>query len=92
MRAGARQNAPEREILCADITTLDFTPGHFDAVLAFFSIIHVPVEEHRALFEKIAAWLAPGGLLLVTLPLGAWTGTGEDWQGSGAVMYWSHAG
>lgn len=87
----ARQHAPQAEIICTDMTLLDFSSGSFDAVLAFFSIIHVPLEEQPVLFRRTTRWLRPEGLLMVTLPLTAWTGIEEDWYGSGAAMFWSHA-
>ena len=57
------------------MTTLDFKPETFDAVVSFYSIIHVPREEHLALIDKIALWLKPGGSFLATWPLTAWEGT-----------------
>lgn len=88
----ARQLVPEAEFQCADITELEFPPGSFDAVVAFYSIIHVPLEEQPALFDSLASWLAPGGYLLATLGWRAWTGTEPDWRGvEGATMYWSHS-
>ena len=87
----ARQYVPQAAIQCADMTRLDYPNASFDAVLAFFSIIHVPLPEQPALFLRISDWLRPAGLFMVTIPLTAWTGTEEDWYGSGAAMYWSHA-
>ncbi|RPJ47325.1 MAG: class I SAM-dependent methyltransferase [Chloroflexi bacterium] len=87
----AQENAPTAEILSADMTALDFPPANFDAILAFFSIIHIPVEEQPLLYKRITSWLRPGGLFMVTLPLTAWTGTEDNWHDSGATMYWSHA-
>ena len=46
---------------------MDFAAGAFDAVTAFYSIMHVPRDEHRALFGRIAGWLKPGGLFLASL-------------------------
>jgi len=59
------------------------------AVVSFFAIIHVPLDEQAAIFENIHRWLRPTGYLLATVGSGAWTGTEEDWHG--APMYWSHA-
>lgn len=88
----ARELVPEATFQCADITELDFPAGSFDAVVAFFSIIHVPLDEQPALFDAIASWLTPGGYFLATLGWRAWTGTEPDWRGvEGATMYWSHA-
>ena len=36
-------------------------------------------------------WLRPGGALLATVGARAWSGREDDWLGSGAPMWWSHA-
>jgi len=87
----ARQNVPTAKFICADMCQLDFPPASFDAVAAFYSIIHIPREEHAALFQNIATWLRPGGLLVVTMGVGSNEGdTVDDWAGFGVPMYWSH--
>lgn len=88
----ARRLAPGAEFLCADMSALRFTPDQFDAVVAFYAIIHLPLAEQPGLFQAIYGWLRPGGLLMATVGSGAWTGTEDDWLGGGAAMYWSHTG
>ena len=71
------------------MTKLDFPDDSFDAVTAFYSIIHVPRQEQAELLCKIAAWLRPGGLLVVTM--GAHSTEvyfNENWLGM--PMYWSN--
>ena len=88
----ARQLVPAAEFLCADMTALDFPPHAFDAIVAFYSVIHVPLAEQPALFATLARWLKPGGYLLATVGHTAWTGTEADWLDvPGGAMYWSHA-
>ena len=88
----ARQFVPEAEFLCADMATLDFAPSSFDAIVAFYSIIHVPLEEQPMLFGRLTQWLKPHGHLLATVGHAAWTGTRPNWCGvEGATMYWSHS-
>ncbi len=84
----ARRNAPRARYVQADITSLGLRPGAFDAVVAFYSLIHVPREEQGGVFIEAAQWLRPGGVLLATLgsrDLPA--GTDDDWRG--VEMYWS---
>ncbi|HEX2183035.1 MAG TPA: class I SAM-dependent methyltransferase [Rubrobacteraceae bacterium] len=88
----ARRLVPAANFLRADMTDLDFPPESFDAVVAFYSIIHVPRAEHPALLEDVRRWLRPGGAFLATWALGAWEGEEEDWEGWGAPMRWSHYG
>lgn len=88
----ARSLVPEAEFRCEDMTESEFPSSSFDAILAIYSIIHVPVEEQRELLARIALWLKPGGRLLVTVGHEAWTGTEENWLGvPEGTMYWSHA-
>jgi ubiquinone/menaquinone biosynthesis C-methylase UbiE len=85
----ARQNVPAARFIHADMAALDMAPASFDAVAAFYSIIHLPREEHAGLLRRIAGWLRPGGLLMATMGAGAEPGDIEpDWLG--APMYWSH--
>ena len=63
----ARAKVPEATFLNADFGELDFPAQRFDAATAFYSVMHVPRDEHRALFGRIAGWLKPGGLFLASL-------------------------
>lgn len=87
----AKQLVPKAQFLCADMSEVDFAPHSFAAIVAFYSIIHVPVEEQIALFGKIRTWLQPGGYLMATVGHTAWTGTEDNWLVPGATMFWSHA-
>jgi ubiquinone/menaquinone biosynthesis C-methylase UbiE len=85
----ARANVSSATFLHADMTALEFESERFDAVVAFFSIIHVPREEQPGLLAQIARWLRPGGLFVATMGASATeNGYEEDWLG--APMYWSH--
>jgi len=87
--ARARVNVPAATILQADMTTLDLAPGSFDAVVALYSLTHVPRRMHRALLESISRWLRPGGVFLATMGAGAAPDAVEaDWLG--APMFFSH--
>ena len=83
-----RALVPGASFIRADMTSVELPRGAFDAVVSLWAIIHVPIEEQPALFDAIAGWLRPGGVLLLTVGGGAWTGTEDDWYG--APMYWSH--
>ena len=77
----ARANVPGATFVHGDFAELDFPDATFDAVTAFYSVMHVPREEHRELFARIARWLKPGGLLLASLShVGGPDSTGE-WLG-----------
>jgi SAM-dependent methyltransferase len=84
----ARANVAGAEFIYGDMTTATFPPQSFDAVAAFYSITHVPREEHAMLLQRIANWLKPGGLFIASL------GADEcaHWMGEwlGAQMFFSH--
>ena len=85
----AGRHAPRAELVLADMFELSFEPGSFDAVVAFYSLTHVPRTHHADLVGRIVDWLRPGGLILLTM--GARDDPGsvqEDWLG--VPMYFSH--
>jgi SAM-dependent methyltransferase len=83
----ARHNVPGAQFIKADMTTLELSPASFDAVTAFYSIAHVPRDQHGPLFRRIAGWLRPGGHFLAALGWSADEGTVEEWLG--AQMFFS---
>ena len=85
----ARRNAPGARLVRADMVDLAFAHWSFDAVVAFWTLIHVPREAHASLLARIRTWLRPGGLFAGTL------GRGDNPADLvpdfyGAPMYWSH--
>jgi hypothetical protein len=83
---------PTARFICADICEVSFPAETFAAIVSFYAIIHIPLEEHPGLFEKMALWLCPGGYLLAIVGHDAWTGTDDAYLGvEGGRMCWSHA-
>jgi SAM-dependent methyltransferase len=85
----ARANVPSATFVQADVATLDLAQASLDAVVAFYSLTHVPRAEHAALFGRVRSWLRPGGLFLASL--GVEDGPDEiepDWLG--VDMFFSH--
>lgn len=85
----ARALVPAATFVHADLTEVELPAASFDAVVSFYAIIHVPLEEQPAVFDRIARWLKPGGIVCASLGYRAWAGTEDDWHG--APMRWSHA-
>ena len=77
----ARRNVPEATFVLGDLMLVDFAPGSFEGVTAFYSIIHLPREEHAPLFDRVSRWLVPGGLFLATLGGTDDPGWHGDWLG-----------
>jgi ubiquinone/menaquinone biosynthesis C-methylase UbiE len=77
----ARTSAPEVTFVEADFSELDFAADTFDAVTAFYSIMHVPRDRHLELFGKVLRWLKPGGLFLASLSTIGGPDRKENWLG-----------
>jgi SAM-dependent methyltransferase len=86
----AQLNVSNAHFIHADMTHVEIAPSSFDAVAAFYSITHVPRDEHAELLLRIASWLKPGGVFLASL--GA--DQSADWRGSwlGVEIFFSHYG
>ena len=86
----ARRNVPDATFIHADLLDLDFPASSFDGVTAFYSISHIPREEHLRVFSLVRRWLRPGGVFLAALGVGDipdWTG---EWLG--VPMFFSSHG
>jgi ubiquinone/menaquinone biosynthesis C-methylase UbiE len=63
----ARTHVPTGEFLVVDATEAEFAAASFDAVVAYFSLTHIPRAAHAELLARVARWLVPGGWLLACL-------------------------
>ena len=85
----AKKNVPNAHFFCQDMTELDFPDNSLDGICSYYAIIHIPREEHEALFINFHRMLRTGGVAL--LCLGAedlLDDIEEDYLGT--RMYWSH--
>jgi SAM-dependent methyltransferase len=88
----ARRLVPAARFVCGDISEQSFSPGSYAAIVSFYAIIHMPLDDHPQLLRKIALWLRSSGYFLATVGHGEWTGEDETYLGvSGGRMCWSHA-
>lgn len=84
----AQQHVPTATVMQADMMSLAFPPATFDAIVAFYSLIHLPREELMVLLARLVIWLRPGGWFMANLGVSDNPGSIEpDWLG--APMYWS---
>ncbi|MFC6963625.1 class I SAM-dependent methyltransferase [Halocatena marina] len=88
----AEENAPDALLLQSDMTDLPFDDGVFDAVIACWSLIHIPMDDHQAVIDEFARVLRPHGRLLVCEGTDEWIGDNPDWLESGVAMQWNIAG
>jgi len=85
----ARTLVPGASFLVGDMTRRILEPASFDAVVALYSLIHVPLGVQPSVIEQVSNCLVDGGLLLATVGWEAWTGSDSDWLGGGIEMWWS---
>ncbi|AYF75426.1 class I SAM-dependent methyltransferase [Nocardia yunnanensis] len=65
----ARAQVPAARFEIADLRTLTYPAGTWDAVIAFFPLLQLTRPEIDAALAKFADWLAPGGhFLFATVP------------------------
>jgi cyclopropane fatty-acyl-phospholipid synthase-like methyltransferase len=83
----ARRNVAGAHFIKADMASVEFAPESFDAVLAFYSLTHLPKSEHASMIERLARWLRPGARFLANFGAaeGEWS---EEWLGT--TMFFSH--
>jgi len=84
----ARRNVPQAHFIRADMTTVERPLCAFDAVSAYYSITHVPRDEHGGLLKTIAGWLKSGVRFLASFGVTPLNGCEDDWLGT--TMFFSH--
>lgn len=82
---------PDVTFRVQDLATADFPDTSFDAAVFLYAIIHQSLEEQPQLLKRISRWLRPGGQLVLTAGLQAWTGSEDGWLGTRATMWWCQA-
>jgi cyclopropane fatty-acyl-phospholipid synthase-like methyltransferase len=86
----AKQKVPRATYLVKDMSDLQLSEYHVDAIISFYAIFHVPRETHGDLLKKLNSFLKPNGLLLVTMASTEWEGLENDFHGE--PMFESHYG
>ncbi|HVH08479.1 MAG TPA: class I SAM-dependent methyltransferase, partial [Gemmatimonadales bacterium] len=77
----AARALPHATLVHGDMRTVDLR-GPFDAIVAWDSVFHLPRRDHPALFRRLAAWLAAGGRLLLSLGGSDQAGFTSDMHGA----------
>lgn len=88
----AAERAPAAALVQGDMTRLPYADDAFDAVTALHSVIHVPADEHVAVYREFRRVLRDGGVAVVAAGTEDWEGENEDWLESGETMRWSILG
>lgn len=85
---GLARDRTDASLVAGDMTALPFRTDRFEAVTAFYSVIHLPLEDHARCYEEVARVLEPGGQFLFSIG-DDWAGENPDWLDSGEAMAWS---
>jgi ubiquinone/menaquinone biosynthesis C-methylase UbiE len=77
----ARQNIPAGTFLHGDAGSIEFAASSLDAVVSFYTLEHIPREEHETILRRIHQRLRPSGLLLISMESGDYEGFFGEWLG-----------
>jgi cyclopropane fatty-acyl-phospholipid synthase-like methyltransferase len=73
----ARTRVPAATFVHGDLTSVEFAPASFEAVVSYYVFNHVPRELLAPLLARVHGWLTPGGYLMAAFGTSdeeAWTG------------------
>jgi SAM-dependent methyltransferase len=85
----ARREVPEAAFVRSSMEELELPLESVSLIVSFFAVIHVDRRLHKELFQRMFAWLEPGGVAL--LSLGAEDNPDERADDFfGMPMTWSH--
>ena len=83
----AKKHVGGAEFIHADMMELSFPEESFDAVVAFYSIFHLPQDEQGVMIRKISGWLKDGGRLLLNFATNAEDIRRPGWLGATQDMF-----
>jgi SAM-dependent methyltransferase len=81
MVAEAARLNPDIDFRTGDMTDLAGEPDDLAAIVAFYSLIHIPRERVAGTLESLKAHLRPGGLLFVAFHIGSGVLHLDEWWG-----------
>lgn len=84
----AKENVPSATFIEGDFSRTDFGGERFHAIIALYSVFHIPREEQQELFNRMHNLLEGGGVILMTLGTSGGESVEKDW--TGAPMAWSN--
>ena len=75
----AREKIPTGNFIHADAGSVTFPDASFDAVVSFYTLEHLPREEHESVLQRIRRWLRHGGYLLISTEASEVEGVLGEW-------------
>lgn len=80
------------QLFQGDMTTLPFNTNTFDGATAFYSLIHIPLDQHQTVINELTRVIKPNSPLLIVEGTEEWVGSNHSWLGTGEEMHWEMAG
>lgn len=77
----ARALTPAVRFEAGDMRALEVSDGAWQAIVAFYSIVHIPKASLVDVFREMKRVLAPGGLLLLSFHIGSEPVHRDEWWG-----------
>jgi ubiquinone/menaquinone biosynthesis C-methylase UbiE len=77
----AKQLSPQIDFRQGDMRSLDVPPHSWAAIVAFYSIIHIPRDQVVDVLREFRRVLQPGGLLLLAFHIGDQVIHRDEWWG-----------
>lgn len=77
----ARKNVPTGIFIHDDLGSASFPAASFHAVVSFYTLEHLPREEHATILRRIHSWLRSGGYLLISTEAAGVAGVVDEWLG-----------
>lgn len=77
----ARKNVPGGFFLHGDVGSVEFPSVSFDAAISFYTLEHIPRNDHETILRRIYQWLRPPGYILVSLEAGDYDNVTDKWLG-----------
>ncbi len=81
MIAEARRLNPDLEFELGDMLSLPLPDASLGGIAAFYSLIHIPMQQHPRVMAEFQRVLVPGGWLLLAFHVGAETLHLDEWWG-----------
>ncbi|KAI8962255.1 S-adenosyl-L-methionine-dependent methyltransferase [Daldinia sp. FL1419] len=89
-KGGNAKDSERLTLIEGDMTKLSFADQSFDAIFAFYSLIHLPRTEQTEMIGNIARWLKPGGYFVANFSDRAMEMVVmEKWLDKNDWMFWS---
>ena len=90
--AMAKERLPQSvNLIQGDMMELEFIQEQFDAVVAMYSILHLPRNEQTVILRRIFNWLKPGGQFVANFAADEFASlSDQSWLGATkGTMHWS---